>query len=186
MLSREPPEAPTPLPPDRPLGDEPEKLEDAAQEFLTDWLVRKNVDESLHFMSQRAMACVDTDDDVDDEILRDQGAVAALRAAMELGVHEMGDMDNLTEAIDVILPWRESIRILEHPFQDDFALLELTDGDASVYLCGEPPETSTPDAYGTYYATLFRFKRQGSGILGILWVREAGNWRIVAWEVFEQ
>ena len=186
LLSREPPEAPTPLPPDRPVGDEPEKLEDAAQEFLTDWLVRKNVDESLHFMSPRAMACVDTDDDVDDEILRDQGAVAALRAAMELSVDEMGDMDNLTEAIDVILPWRESIRILKHPFDDDFALVELTDGDASVYLCGEPPETSTPGAYGTYYATLFRFKRQGSAILGILWVRDAGNWRIVAWEAFEQ
>lgn len=131
------------------------------------------------------MACVDTDDDVEDEILRDQEAVAALRAAMELSVDEMGDMDNLTEAIDVVLPWRESMRILEHPFQDDFALLELTDADASVYLCGEPPETSTPDAYGTYYATLFRFKRQGSAVLGILWVRETGNWRIVAWEAFE-
>jgi hypothetical protein len=111
--------------------------------------------------------------------------VAALRDAMELSVDELGDIDNLTEAIDVVLPWRESIRILEQPFQDDFALLSITDSDASVYLCGEPPETSTPDAYGTYFATLFRFKRQGSAILGILWVREAGNWRIVAWEAFE-
>ena len=57
---------------------------------------------------------MDTDDDVDDEILREQGAVAALKDAMELSVDEMGDRDNLTEAIDVALPWRESVRIAEH------------------------------------------------------------------------
>ncbi len=185
LMSKAPREPPTPLPPDRPLGSEPEKLEDAAQEFLTDWLVRRKVDESLQFMSERALACVDTDDDVDQEVLRDQGATAALRAAMELGFEEMDAADNLTEAIDVILPWRESIRIIEQPFQNDFALLELTDSDASVYLCGDPPETSTPDAYGTYFATLFRFKLRGSAILGILWVREQAGWRIVAWEAFE-
>ncbi len=34
---------PTPLPPDRPSGAAPDKIEDAAQEFLTDWLVRRQV-----------------------------------------------------------------------------------------------------------------------------------------------
>ena len=186
LLSRELPEAPTPLPPDRPRGSEPEKLEDAAQEFLTDWLVREKIDESLHFMSQRALACVDTDDDVEDEVLQDQGAVAALKAAMELSVREMGDIDNITEAIDVVLPWRESIRILEQPFENDFALLELTDGDASVYLCGEPPETSTPDAYGTYYATLFRFKTPRLRNPGDLVGPRTRQLENLAWEAFEQ
>ena len=186
LLTREPKETPTPLPPDRPRGAEPEKLEDAAQEFFTDWLVRDKVSESLHFVSDRALACVDTDDDVDDEILRDQGAVAALRDAMEHSVDELGERNNLTEAIDVVLPWRESIRVIDHEFDGEFALLELTDGDASIYLCGTPPDTPDPEAYGTYYATLFRFKAEGSAVLGILWVREQGNWRIVAWEAFEQ
>jgi len=186
LYSREPPEAPTPLPPDRPIGAEPEKLEDAAQEFLTDWLVRRKVDEALHFVSERALACVSTDDDVDLEVLKNQGARAALRDAMELSVHKMGDRDNLTEAIDVVLPWRESIRVVEQPYENDFALLQLTDADASIYLCDDEPESATPDAYGTYYATLFRFKREGSAVLGIIWTKENGHWRIRAWEAFEQ
>jgi len=32
----------------------------------------------------------------------------------------------------------------------------------------------------------FRFKREGSAVLGILWTRQNGHWRIVAWEAFEQ
>jgi hypothetical protein len=186
MYSRERPEVPTPLPPDRPREAEPDQLADATQEFLTDWLVRRNIDEALHFMSERALACVDTDDDVNDEILRDQGAVAALKDAMELSVDEMGERDNLTEAIDAVLPWRESVRIVEHAYENDFAQLELTNEDAAVYLCGDVPETGAPGDYGTYYSSLFRFKRGGSAILGLLWTRENGNWRIVAWEAFEQ
>ena len=186
MYSRERPEVPTPLPPDRPREAEPDQLADATQEFLTDWLVRRKIDEALHFMSERALACADTDDDVNDEILREQGAVAALKDAMELSVDEMGDRDNLTEAIDAVLPWRESVRIVEHAYENDFAQLELTNEDAAVYLCGDVPETGAPGDYGTYYSSLFRFKREGSAILGLLWTRENGNWRIVAWEAFEQ
>ena len=46
----------TPLPPDRPSGASPEKLEDAAQEFLTDWLVRRQYDQALEFLSPQAYA----------------------------------------------------------------------------------------------------------------------------------
>jgi hypothetical protein len=39
----------TPLPPDRPSGAAPERIEDAAQEFLTDWLVRRQYDQAPEF-----------------------------------------------------------------------------------------------------------------------------------------
>ena len=140
IYSRERPEAPTPMPPDRPPTAEPEELSDAAQEFLTDWLVRRKVSEALLRLSDDALACLDTDDDVDDEILRSQGARAALQDAMELALEEQRDADNLTEAIDVVLPWRESVRVLEHTFAGEFSLLELTNADAAIYLCGNEPE----------------------------------------------
>ena len=186
IYSRERPEVPTPLPADRPPSAEPEELVDAAQEFLTDWLVRREVGEALMRLSDQSLACLDTDDDVDDEILRNQGARAALKEAMELAIQEQEDADNLTEAIDVVLPWRESVRITKHAFEGEFSLLELTNADAAIYLCGNEPEGGINDEYGTYYATLFRFKIRDSGILGLLWARENGNWRVVAWEAFEQ
>ena len=50
--------APTPLPPDRPMNAAPDKIEDAAQEFLTDWLVRRQYNQALAMLSSRSYACV--------------------------------------------------------------------------------------------------------------------------------
>ncbi len=186
LLTREPPEIPTPLPPDRSFDEEPLTLPDAAQEFLTDWLVRRNVDEAARFLSDRVIACVDVDEDPDDDVLRAQGAEAILRRAMESAIDELGDVDDLTEAIEAVLPWRESIRMQSHPFEKDFAVLELTSRDASAYLCGETLPSADPDAYGTYFEVLFRWKVPGGGVFGLVWTRENGHWRIVSYEAFEQ
>jgi hypothetical protein len=57
------PDAPaTPLPPDRPAGSTPERIEEAAQEFLTDWLVRRQYDQALAFVSPNAYACLNVED----------------------------------------------------------------------------------------------------------------------------
>lgn len=49
-------------------------------------------------------------------------------------------------------------------------------------------DTGAESRYGTYFSTLFRFKvgaREG-GVLGLLWIREDGFWRIVSYEAFAQ
>ena len=186
LLSREPPELPTPLPPNRRLGEEPVELYEAAQEFLTDWLVRRDIDEAAQFVSRRVLGCVDTNDVAGDEVLTEQQAASLLRQGMELTLDRVGAVHNLTEAIDVVLPWRESIKVASQPFEKDFSVLELTNGDASIYLCGETPDLGDPDAYGTYFGVLFRFKVSGGSALGLLWTRENGHWRIVAYQTFEQ
>ena len=104
-----------------------------------------------------------------------------LRELMELTVDELGDRDNLTEAVDAVLPWDPSERVLEHAFDGDFTLLEMDDADAAQYLCDA--ETSPTDSY---YASLFRFKTPRSGVLGLLWRREGGAFRIVSYEAYEQ
>jgi hypothetical protein len=185
LLTREPPEIPTLLPPDRPFEEEPANLHDAAQEFLTDWLVRRNVGEAARFISESALACVDIDDDPDDDVLRSQKAESVFQRAMESTIHELGDVDGLTEAIDAVLPWRESMRVQSHPFEKDFAAVELTTRDASAHLCGKTLE-GDPDAYGTYFGVLFRWRVPGGGAFELVWTRENGQWRIVSYEAIEQ
>lgn len=43
-----------------------------------------------------------------------------------------------------------------------------------------------PKKNGFSYPILFRFKREGSAVLGLLWTREEGEWRIIAVRAFEQ
>ena len=45
----------TPLPPNRPKGADIPELSDAAQEFLTDWLVRHEYDEAMEFISDECL-----------------------------------------------------------------------------------------------------------------------------------
>ncbi|HJS74073.1 MAG TPA: hypothetical protein VJ921_07300, partial [Vicinamibacteria bacterium] len=186
LLTREPPEIPTALPPNRSFDEELLTLPDAAQEFLTDWLVRRNVDEASRFLSHRVLACVDVDDDLDEDFLRAGGAESTLRHAMEFTLDELGEVDDLTEAIEAVLPWRESMRVQSHPFEKDFAVLDLTSRDASAYLCGETLASEDPNAYGTYFGVVFRWRVPGGGSFGLVWSRENGSWRVVSYEAFEQ
>ena len=63
LTANRPDSSPTPLPPDWPAGAAPDRIEDAAQEFLTDWLVRRQYAQALEFLSSKAYGCVNLDDE---------------------------------------------------------------------------------------------------------------------------
>jgi hypothetical protein len=188
IMYEEPPERPTPLPPNRPRGVKVGMIHEAVQEFLTDWLVRGEVDDAMEFLSPRSYACLNVDDDVEDENLNARQARDTLKDLMELTVDELGDRDNLTEAIDEVLPWNQENRIMSHPFERDFTIVEMTNRNAEQYVCGQIPDrpAGTGDDYGTYWGVIFRFKAEGAGALGLLWMREEGFWHIVSYKSFPQ
>ena len=188
LMFMEPPEEPTPLPANRPKGVRLGEIHDAVQEFLTDWLVRGNVEEAMEFVSPRAYACLNLDDDAQDENLDARQARDTLKDLMELTVHELGDRDNLTEAIDAVIPWNKTMRVLSHPYERDFTVVETTNEHAEEYVCGQIPDRpeGTADQYGTYWGVIFRFKDERAGVLGLLWTREGGDWRIVSYKSFPQ
>ena len=193
ILAQELPEAPTPLPDDRSYDAEPAEIHEAAQEFLTDWLVRRKFDEALKFLSDRALACLNTDDDVTKELLRENEARDVVGKLMEYTNDRLEDRDNLTEAIDVVLPWDPTALVVNHPYEEDFAVVEMPDEKAVQYLCDRKPTREEEASiaagdltYGTYYAVIFRFKVEGGGVLGLLWERENGRWRIVSYRSYQQ
>ena len=194
-LFAEPPEPPIPLLPNRPLGAAIPQLHDAMEEFLADWLVRRNIDEAMEFVSPKTLACVNIDEDAENEILSAAQAQAELRLEMRQTAEAMGHPHNLTEVIDQFRPWREAPRVVSHPFEKDFTIIEVPDTFAKAFRCesrsGEEQKralTGTNLQYGTYYETLFRMKVEGNrgGVFGLLWTKENGAWRIVSWEAYEQ
>ena len=104
LLYADRPPVPTPLPPDRPLGAAPERIEDAVQEFLTDWLVRSQFDQALDALSPHAYACLNLDDNAGSEALLADQARQRLQELMEYVVDELGRATSLTDAIVATLP----------------------------------------------------------------------------------
>jgi hypothetical protein len=195
LLARSAAELPTPLPADRPFGSAPEERYEAAQEFLTDWLVRGKIDEAIWLFSRRAIACINIDEGSQAELLDVDSAVEAMREIMGYALEKLPDRDNLTEAIDQVVPQNEdqAERIVSHPFERDFTIIQLRNQVAADYMCSTrrggdpPPMPGGPEALGTYYGVLFRFKAPDDlgGIIALLWDRQEGAWNIVSYDVLQ-
>ena len=191
LLAKEPPEPATPLPPNRPPGAQIAEVWDATQELLTDWLVRRN-DEALEFVSDQALACAKLEDGTDPRTLTAAEARRRLQQIMRVISSEVGRVANLNQAIDAVVPWRKAFRVVKQPFDGDFAIVEAPDGFAEHFRCESRSREQQLRAlseenprYGTYYGAVFRFKRSTTrgAVLGLLWTKQNGAWRVIAWEV---
>ena len=184
VLNSERPDAtPTPLPPDRPLGAAPERLEDAAQEFLTDWLVRHQYDQALAFLSSRAYACLNLADSGSHKSLDAAAARRELRKLMEYSAGKVGPVPNLTSAIVAFTPRDPQRVVVDHAFKREFLVTPLPETLARAYLCDQ---TTASPAGTEYFAVVLQFRRPGGGTLGLLWTREAGQWKLVSYQPLDQ
>ena len=191
LLAKEPPEPATPLPPNRPPGAQIAEVWDATQELLTDWLVRRN-DDALEFVSDQALACTKLEDGTDPRTLTAAEARRRLQLIMKAVSEEVGKVANLTQAIDAVVPWRKAFHVVKQPFEGDFTIVEVPDGFAEHFRCESRSKEQQLRAlsdenphYGTYYGAVFRLRRGTSrgGALGLLWTKQNGAWRVIAWEV---
>jgi len=176
--------APTPLPPDRPMNAAPDKIEDAAQEFLTDWLVRRQYDQALAMLSSRSYACVALKAEARGEQLDAAGSRRELRRVMEYATQKLGPRPDLTSAIVAFTPRDPNRPILDHAFRREFLVGPVSETEARQYMCDASAAPSSTGAQ--YYGVVFTFRSDGGGTLGLLWTREAGAWKIVSYQLLAQ
>jgi hypothetical protein len=175
---------PTPLPANRPRGAVIPEPQDAVQEFLTDWLVRREVDEALDSVSSTAFACVNVDDDRESEALRGNEAHRLIRDTMRHALDEMEGLRTLSNGI--LTPERIAARqaLVPHQFEREFALIALTADEAAAryFACDA---SVTPSAGASYYEALFRFNRDDSALVGLLWAREGERWTLQSFTILD-
>ena len=193
LMVAPPPQKVHPLPPNRPTGADIPEIGDAAQEFLADWLVRRNYDEAMEFVSDEALPCILLD-------LRGLGPRNATRRQMRQSVEEFAEMFNrrhetLSGVIERVPAWGPNLREVEHRYSDDFYLGQVSDAVADSFLCGNrtggqrQAVSGTQGAtFGTYYGTIFRFRLESTadGAFAVLWKKEDGRWKVVSYDVIAQ
>ena len=179
LLSLDRPESPTPLPPDRPKGASPDRVEDAVQEFLTDWLVRRHYDEALEFLSPRSYACLNLTEDAKGQALDGAGARKELRRIMEYAAGKVGEQSNLTTVVAAFTPRDPKRVVIDHAFRREFLLTPLTPEQARPYLCDG---ANAPASATEYIGAVFQFRITGGGLFGLLWAREDGKWKLVSYQ----
>jgi hypothetical protein len=176
-------ESPTPLPQNRPRGAAMAEPQDAVQEFLTDWLVRRDLDEALNAVSTRVFACANVDDDRESETLRGSETRRLLQSVMRHALDELATLHNLTDGIEA--PDLTATRPLSpNAFAREFKLMALSPNEAATrYLaCGAEVQ---PSSSKSYYEALFRFRHHGSALVGLLWAQEQQTWTLQSFRIFE-
>jgi hypothetical protein len=181
----------TPVPADRPAGTVIPEVQDAAVEFLADWLVRKNIGEAQAFVSDRALECVRYNASQEGKTVSIDEARHELHSVLKEAAERLGAHQTLSPFIQAVLPWRKGLQIINHPYSNEFTLLGVPDAFADAFLCGsmsrEAAIKSLEDSnaqYGHYFGILFKVRtRDNQGaVLGVLWAKENEAWRIIAYQ----
>jgi hypothetical protein len=183
LLGLDRPDAPPgPLPPDRPANTTTGRIEEAAQEFLSDWLIRRDYDRALSALSPRIHACVNLTDDARPEALDVNDARREFRRILEYAGEKLGARRDLTSTIAAFTPRDPNRPVIDHPFRQEFLLMSVPETEARQFLC----DASTPQPSGLeYFGVIFTFRIEGGGTLALLWSREGDRWKIVAYEPLE-
>ena len=180
----------SPVPPNRPANASIPDIADAVQEFLTDWLIRRDYQEASSFLATDVLRCVADSMDINPKASPKRLHEASLQL-LEKTANQWGRPTSLTLAMNPIVPWSPAVHIVKHAFEQDFTIVEAPTELGALYECGAtPPKTfvasSTPQ-YGTYYGAMLQVVHEGrpGGSLVLVWRRVAGEWRLVAYRALE-
>ena len=181
-----------PVPANQPPGTALPEVRDAAVEFLADWLVRRNIEEAQAFVSDRALDCVRLNSGKEGRVVSNAEARRELYSILKGAADRLGGHLTLSPSIHAVMPWRKGLLVLDHPFAQDFTLLSVPDAFANAFACGTISQQANDKAledpnaqYGNYYGILLQARsvdNQGV-VLGLLWGKENGAWRIVSYQM---
>jgi hypothetical protein len=185
-----PTRTPTAVPPNRPVNASIPDVADAVQEFLTDWIIRRNYQEAASFLAPDVLRCVADSMEMNPKASPERLRQASLQL-LERAANQWGRPTSLSLAMNPVVPWSPAVHIVKHAFERDFTIVEAPTELGELYECGAtPPKTFVPSStpqYGTYYGAVLQVVSEGrpGGTIVFVWRRVNGEWRLVAYRAVE-
>ena len=160
------------------MGASPDRVEDAVQEFLTDWSLGVSTP-GPRFLSPRAYACLNLNEDARGQALDASGARRELRRIMTYANEKLGAHSNLTSVVSAFTPRDPERVVIDHAFKREFLLTPLTEAQARRTCAMEQPRLRRQRGP---VGAVFQFRIAGGGLFGLLWTREDGMWKLVSYQ----
>jgi len=185
-----PTRVPSAVPPNRPANASIPEIADAVQEFLTDWLIRRNYQEASAFLAPDALPCVADSMDMNPNTSPERLRQASLKL-LERAANQWGRPTSLTQAMYPVIPWSPAVHVVKHAFDGDFTIVEAPTEVGAQYECGAtPPKKFVPSAtpeFGEYYGALLQIIHEGrpGGTIVLVWRRVNNDWRLVSYRSVE-
>ncbi len=166
----------------------------ASRDFLHSWLVADNFDHAATYFSERADTCVLAYLPPDKPAPSTSTAYAAyLHNALASVGKDLGPVQHLRDAMEPVRLEHDDLKVVRNAGEGAFTVVAVSDYLAPLFLCDQesskhPYNVSldpTGKVYGNYYAVLFSLRTPGehAAALTLLWARESGKWKIIAYEL---
>ncbi len=162
----------------------------AASDFLKLWLVKKDVDGALQYLTPECLECARfyrSDDSSPSSPARE-----SLKGAMTGIASAIGPVNRLDEAIVAAQPNHPDMKLVKHRDEKAFVIASIPEYMGEAAKCdrrdadGDPifsPAAAT--GYGKYYASGFSVNegKNAPAVLWIVWTRVNGSWKALAYLV---
>lgn len=162
-------------------------LAEAVHDLLKTWIVDRDADRALPYLSRRTNTCVDA-------IFAKAGTPVAAgmsrvawRQAMQKTLNARPGAKAITGVVHGLKPWRRDLKVVAQKYEDEFLLLDLPrkakeETDCERMNQGLPPTVLRNSGYGQYFASAFR-TRTAAGAEGVLYMirtKESKFWKVAA------
>ena len=166
----------------------------ASHDFLHTWLVDDNFDGAAKYVSAKCDACVGLYLAEGEKLPATAEEYSAyIRKALTTVGKDVGKVGHLSEALEPVQAEHDDLQMVEHGGERAYTLVAVPDYLAGTFECDRrssknpypPDDAAAQKTYGNYYATLFMFRTAGEhpAALTLLWGKDSGEWKIIAYEM---
>ena len=163
----------------------------AAHGFLDSWLVRKDYDAALRYLSPKSYPCYDLVRGPDQPpVASPEEAARRLRDGIQHTGERLGRTRTLDDVLVAVPASHTAVRVMDHPYAAAFTLTSIPDAFTDAADClamatggGLPKEY--PVQYGKGFGMTIQLRTKGgeAPVLRTLWTREQPGWRITAFDL---
>ena len=160
----------------------------AASDFLKLWLVKKDVDGALQYLTPECLECARLYRS--DDSSPSSTAGESLKDAMTRTTETIGPVNRLDEAIVAAQPNHPDMKLVKHRDDKAFVIASIPEymGDAAKCdrrdVDGDPIFSPAPaTGYGKYYASGFSVNegKNSPAVLWIVWTKVDGSWKALSY-----
>jgi hypothetical protein len=165
----------------------------ASDDFLRDWLLKRNYVAATQYFSPRSYSCIEA------TVPSDQAKPTTpaqylnyMQTVMQTVSQDVGNSQQLVDVIEASEPEHPGLKRVKHKSDQAYALVAVSDTLAPAMMCEKEskqhpyqPNESQPSKYGDYYDMLFELRTPGEhpASLSFLWGKDDGQWKIISYEM---
>ena len=165
----------------------------ASEDFLRDWLLKRNYVAATNYFSPRSYSCIDATVPADQpKPTTTAQYLNYMQTVMQTVSQDVGNSQHLADVVEAADPEHPGLKLVKHKSEQAYTLVAVPDTLVPAMMCEkesnqhpyQAQESATPK-YGDYYDMLFAVRTPGDNpaSLSFLWGKDNGQWKIISYEM---